>query len=131
MGANIEKLVEDIIENRPKTIEFEYLKKDKVVARVYVDVENNRVEQEMFTDNILDVPIPNPKKNIETLMYFFETRCFPRTRANAKQLLNDLGLDAYNPYDIVKVTRGRLWDDYYWIRFKGDEATFEDIKLRD
>jgi len=130
MGSDIDTLVKKLL-NESAEVEFEYMWKDMVVARVWADVKNKTVRQEVYGDNRYDTPITNPVKDIHSLMDFFESRCFPRTRFNCEQLLGDLGLTHYNPYDICRKTRGLQWDDYYWVRFKGDTADYEDIKLRD
>ena len=85
----------------------------------------------VYTDHFLDAPMPQDRKDMFTLMKFFEDRCFPRTRANCDELLKELGLKEYNPYLICIKTRGQQWDDFYWIRFKGDIVEYKDIKLRD
>jgi hypothetical protein len=64
-------------------------------------------------------------------MEFFEHRCFPRDRLNVRQLLTELGLNKYDPYEIVRKTRGQMFDDYYWIRFDGDKVEYKYIMLRD
>ena len=45
--------------------------------------------------------------------YFFETICFPRTRANCKQILESWGMDFYCPEIIVRKTQGRMSDDHF------------------
>lgn len=61
-------------------------------------------------------------------MRFFESRCFPRTRDNVQKLLQDLGLEYYDPYLICLKTNGRMTNDHFWIRFKGDKRKYEDFK---
>lgn len=105
--------------------------KDRKVAHVIANSRKNLVIQDVYTDHFLDVPMPQDRKDMFTLMKFFEDRCFPRTRANCDELLKELGLKEYNPYLICIKTRGQQWDDFYWIRFKGDIVEYKDIKLRD
>lgn len=114
-----------------KSIEFDYMFRNNKVAHVKYDKETGKVEQEVYGKAIFDRPIPRLKPTAMDLLAFFEDRCFPRTRFNCDQLLEDLGLPVYSPYHICLKTRGRQWDDFYWIKFKGDTATFDEIKLRD
>jgi len=44
-------------------------------------------------------------------------RCFPPNRVDAEELLEELGLDRYNGWDIVQKTEGRLMTDHFWIDF--------------
>lgn len=110
--------------------EFEYLNKDRVVASVLADLQNNKVQVVRYTDSFLDNPLPRGNLNIFDLYDFIEGRCFPRSRANAKEVLASLNLTEYNPYEIVKKTHGIQWDDFYWIRFKGENLTYNDVKVR-
>ena len=61
---------------------------------------------------------------------FLERRCFPKTRYNCKQLLQDASLGYYDPWAIVKKNHGVMSDDLFWIKFDGEELTWEDVKVR-
>ena len=61
---------------------------------------------------------------------FLESRCFPKQRHGCEDLLRALELEAYDPFAIVAKTHGRQWDDYYWLKYEGDETTYDSIKLR-
>lgn len=54
---------------------------------------------------------------MDDLDRFFESRCFPRTRANCKQILESGSIPYYCPSIIVRKTEGRVSDDEFWIRF--------------
>ncbi len=126
MGKSIDDILKKDIE-----IEFDYMWRDKVVAHVYANARTGEVRQQVIGNGGFDAPIWHPENNMDTLYDFFESRCFPRERYNCEELLKLLDLTEYNPYLICLKTRGRQWSDYYWIRFKGDKATFDKIKLRD
>ncbi len=49
---------------------------------------------------------------------FLQDRCFPSTRGNAKSLLRALGVDTYDPLQIVEKTHGRMADDDMWLKFQ-------------
>lgn len=51
----------------------------------------------------------------EDLMAFLEERCVPRQREGIREYLETLGLDEYDPWEIVKRTRGRMAEDQQWI----------------
>ncbi len=46
---------------------------------------------------------------------FLESRCFPRGRANLKDVLRDIGVDSYDPLQIIERTKGRMAEDKQWI----------------
>lgn len=110
-------------------LEFDYMLKNEVVAHVVVK-EGGEITCERFTKDVMDNPLPFGNTG-ESLSFFFESRCFPSTRGNADELLRLLELKHYVPLAIVKKTRGLQNDDFYWVRFKGDTATWDDIKIRD
>jgi hypothetical protein len=49
---------------------------------------------------------------------FLRDRCFPQTRGNCKELLQEMELTDYDPLQIVEKTKGRLADDEMWLRFR-------------
>ena len=49
---------------------------------------------------------------------FLRDRCFPQTRGNCKELLQEMELTDYDPLKIVEKTRGRLADDEMWLRLR-------------
>ena len=53
-----------------------------------------------------------------TMLEFIEwasDRCFPENRVDAKEQLEDLGLDHYDGWEIVKIKRAKLETDPFWI----------------
>lgn len=47
---------------------------------------------------------------------FLESRCFPRMRPDIKLILKKMGVDSYDPYQMICRTQGRTYDDNQWIR---------------
>lgn len=116
-------------------MKFKYMWQNECVAEVEYDYKTETVSVVNHTDILIMKPFGNNlNPTWEDLDDFFESRCFPKSRGNAKQLLDDLGLGSigYDPHAIVEVTHGRLWDDYGWVLFEGEDLDYErDIKLRD
>lgn len=80
------------------------------------------VTVENYTDFIVKRPFGyNNEINYKIYKQFLEKRCFPRTRYNCKQLLNDISIGCYDSYTIIKHTHGVMSDDLFWIRFEGEE----------
>lgn len=75
---------------------------------------------------------PNMEGHItlEELEKWLKWRTFPPTRANAKELLESLGMQAFNRWGIVRKTHGVMADDEIWLRFKGETLTHRDVCLR-
>ncbi len=52
----------------------------------------------------------------DDFMAFLEDRCVPRQRDGIKYYLNELGLDEYDPFEIVKITGGKMSEDNQWLQ---------------
>lgn len=86
-----------------------------------------------YIDNPVFLPFGvNTTATHSDLEEFFEERCFPRERANCKQVLHRLGLDCYEPELICRKTHGLQFDDFIWLQFSDEpQVCWNDIKLRD
>lgn len=49
---------------------------------------------------------------------FLEERCIPRSRAGLREYLETLGLEEYNPLEIIKKTSGKMAEDNQWIQIE-------------
>ena len=89
---------------------------EEVTSKITVDFKMEKVSVENYCDDPMDTAfgvIKNPTmKDFED---FLEDRCFPRTRDKMKLHLRELGIDYYDPLQIVMKTGGRLEGDYYSI----------------
>lgn len=105
---------------------FDYLVKDKLLAKV--KVYSDKVTVDNFTDDIIDAPFGGRTEvSLSDLQDFYEYRCFPESRGNAKQLLKGK-LYGYNRLAIIYDTHGIMSDDYYWIRFENQDLKWDDVK---
>lgn len=113
-------------------IEMQYMRKKKVLADITANYENETVSVEVYTDDPVYMPFGiNKNPNFDDYKFFLESRCFPKTRHNAKQLLDDLDIQYYEPFYIIQKTHGLLFEDYCWIKFKDEDINYDDIKIRD
>lgn len=100
------------------TMRISYMYKQKPCTLIDVDFLNQRILITNLTDDlflrafgVLETP------TWDDFEYFLEDRCFPRNRANAKDLLKNLGLTDYDPLQIVEKTSGRTYEDEMWMKF--------------
>ena len=75
--------------------------------------------------NIAPINIPfglfmnSDKEDLFKIQNWACERCFPENRFGAAQLLEELGLDHYDPWEIVKRTGARMTGvDKFWIDFE-------------
>lgn len=118
----------------PNNTTIEVIHYDKIVAKMYVDWPSKEVHVEQYSKDKIVIPFPTMGDKVivstEKFVDYLESRCFPRTRHNADELLKMMGLSHYNPFKIVKVTHGVIFDDYVWLRFEGEDLKYEDVGLR-
>ena len=67
--------------------------------------------------------------SFDDFISFLEERCFPKERANCKEVLKLIGLDYYDPYAIVHKTHGVMCHDNFWIKFEGENITYEETRV--
>lgn len=71
----------------------------------------------------IDVPfglfMKSKYEDLFRIQKWASTRCFPPDRFGADELLKELGLDRYDPWEIVKKTGARMTGlDEFWIDFE-------------
>ena len=49
---------------------------------------------------------------------FLEERCIPRTRAGLREYLETIGVEEYDPVEIIKKTEGRMAEDSQWLKIE-------------
>ena len=47
---------------------------------------------------------------------FLEERCIPRARAGLREYLDTIGVDSYDPLQIIRKTAGRMAEDQRWLK---------------
>ncbi len=94
-----------------------FMHRDRVCTIIDVDFKNRQIFIQNQTDDLLHRAfgvIEHP--TWEDFEEFLESRCFPRTRANLKLVLRDVGVSSYDPLQIIEKTQGRMAEDHQWIR---------------
>lgn len=102
---------------KPIIRELDYMHGDTLVTKIYVDFKEEKIRIENYSDDLIDRAfgcIEEP--TWEDFEMFLEERCFPRTRDKMKSILRDIGVDTYDPWQIIQVTEGRMAEDRHWIQ---------------
>ena len=83
-----------------------------------------------FTDNPGKQLFAQKKMTRFQLGKIFEMRCWEKGRPDIMEILKNIGLSEYNPYEIVKHTHGVSYNDFIWFRFPGEKLTSKDVLVR-
>lgn len=115
-------------------MEFDFMHKNKVMSTIKL-FENDIVKVEDFTDINMKKAFGSWSKTAskKSIYNLFEDRSFPRSRANEKDLLSDIGLTTYDSFIIIKNTHGVMADDFSWIRFADERGKliWDDVKNKE
>lgn len=109
---------------------FDVYWKDELTASITISGDRKSVDYKRFSDNIGEAPFMFENPTIEQIYDFIESRCMNKHRPQLEEYLNDLGIKEYNPYEIVKITHGVMWEDFMWFKFPKENITWKDVKVR-
>ena len=99
------------------TMRMDFMCEDECCTQILVDFKRERIEIINTTEDTIHRAFGiKAKPTWEDFMEFLEERCFPRTREHMRLILEDLGLDFYDPMAIVEKTQGRMAEDLQWLR---------------
>lgn len=98
-------------------LRMEYMCEDELCSIILVDFMRQKIEVINKTKEVIHQAFGvKAKPDWEDFEYFLESRCFPRSRDQLKNILRDLGLDNYDPLAIIEKTGGRMAEDKQWIK---------------
>lgn len=93
-----------------------YWDRQKLCTKIAADFTDRTLRVENCTDNPVKTAFgKNALPLWEDLMLFLEERCIPRQRAGLREYLETLGLEEYDPMEIIRRTQGRMAEDEQWL----------------
>lgn len=98
-------------------IRMDYMNGDECCSRLLVSFQKRQV----VVKNTTDVPFHRAfgmkaKPTWEDFEEFLEDRCMPRTRDHLRLVLEEMGVDSYDPMAIIEKTQGRMAEDRQWLK---------------
>lgn len=101
------------------TIRMDFMDGEKCCTCMLINLKSRRILVKNTTDVLLHRAFGiKQSPTFEDFEAFLEERCFPRTRAHLRLVLQDVGVDSYDPLAIVEKTRGRMAEDDQWLRIR-------------
>lgn len=95
---------------------YRYYYNKTLCSTIYADFTTERVAAENATSEIIHTAFGNnAEPNWNDFLDFLEERCVPRTRIGINNILQEMGLDEYDPIRIVEKTQGRMAEDKQWL----------------
>ena len=89
---------------------------DSLCARIAADETEQTICVENLVTDYLKLPFGNnPNPSWADYQHFLEDRCIPKTRAGLQEYLEAIGVDSYEPLEIIRKTQGRMAEDDLWL----------------
>ena len=101
------------------TMRIDYMFKTSVCTTIFVDFKNEKINIVNKTDDILHRAFgTNENPSWQDFNDFVSDRCFSSARGDKKAMLKTLGIESYDPIQIIEKTKGKTYDDRQWMKFK-------------
>ena len=91
---------------------------DKTLCtKIAADYDEKSICIENYVTNVLRTAFGNNQEPTwDDYLLFLEERCIPKSRAGLRDYLDAIGVDAFDPLEIIKKTSGRMAEDQQWIQ---------------
>lgn len=101
------------------TMRLTYMYRQKPCTVIDVDFARRRIKiQNRTKDVLLRAFGVNEQPTWEDFETFLAERCFPKSRGLLKAELKRLGLESYDPLQIIEKTKGRTAEDDMWLKIQ-------------
>lgn len=99
------------------SMRMDFMCEDELCTTILIDFQRHRIAVQNETEDIIHRAFGiKAKPTWEDFEEFLESCCFPRTRDHLRLVLEDVGVDSYDPLAIVEKTKGRMAEDLQWIK---------------
>ena len=100
-------------------MKLSYFDGEELCTTIIADSTERVLCIENHTDRVIKTAFGNNAvPTWEDLRHFLEERCIPRARAGLREYLETIGVEEYDPVEIIKKTEGRMAEDKQWIRME-------------
>lgn len=96
---------------------MDFMCQEELCTTILIDFRRQRIAVQNETEDLIHRAFGiKAKPTWEDFEEFLESRCFPRTREHLRLVLEDVGVDSYDPLAIVEKTKGRMAEDFQWLK---------------
>ena len=100
------------------------------VADVYTNEHHIFQKIEKFVPDSPIQPFWGDNMSTERFYMFMKDRCYEDSRGDLPQILASVGMTENNPYEWCKLTHGVTYEDFFWIKYEGEDIRWEDVRVR-
>lgn len=114
-AGTVHKIVSEAVKG--SRIVYVYANKEEPATIIDACALNRKVKIVNLTDDMLSRAFGvKERPSWEDFEAFLESRCMPRTRYGIREELSYMGIDAYDPFLILRETSGRVYGDHQYLR---------------
>lgn len=110
---------------------FMVMYKNEEVAFVHVSADHKEVSIKKIMPDGMKQVFNGSKLDLERVYSFLKERCFEDGYTDLENVLAKVGMTSNNPWEWNRKTHGVTWEDYFWVKFEGENIVWEDVKWRD
>ncbi len=111
-------------------IKFDWMMRDEVYANVAIDCDSQIVVCRELRKNVWEQFLGKKEHTLQNVYDMLESRCVERTRDDIGDFLRYYDLKKYNAYLLCRKTHGVSSQDFFWIRWYGENIRWDNIRIR-
>ncbi len=105
------------VDVREYTLRMDYMNGAECCSRLLVNFQRHQVVVANETDVAFHRAFGvKARPTWEDFEAFLEERCMPGSRDRLRLVLEDIGVDSYDPMTIIERTQGRMAEDRQWLK---------------
>lgn len=102
-----------------RLLKLEFYDGEILCSKIIADFTDETVSVENTTEYIVKTAFgKNEAPTWKDFRNFLEERCVPQSRSGIREYLETIGVEEYDPLEIIKKTSGRMAEDNQWIRME-------------
>lgn len=102
-----------------KLLKLEFYDGEILCTKIIADFTDETLSVENTTEHIVKTAFgKNEVPTWEDFQSFLEERCVPRSRSGIREYLETIGVEIYEPLEIIKKTDGRMAEDNQWLKWE-------------
>lgn len=99
--------------------QIDFMYKNTVCTGIFVNFKEKKIKIINKTSDVLHCAFGvNETPDWNSFNEFLEERCFSKARGDRRELLKLLEIDSYDMLQIVERTKGKIYEDSQWLRFR-------------
>ena len=102
-----------------RLMKLEFYDGEVLCTKIIADFTDETLFVENTTEHIVKTAFgKNEVPTWDDFLNFLEERCVPRSRSGIREYLETIGVEQYNPIEIIKKTSGRMAEDNQWLKWE-------------